>query len=58
LRYAKGEDVPLDLVQAHKWLTVAGDFAAASKNWVEEKMTPAQIENAKELEEDWRERYK
>ncbi len=58
LRYAKGTDIPLDLVQAHKWLTVAGDIAAGSRAWVEGQMTDSQIKRAKELEDEWRERYK
>lgn len=58
LMYAKGTDMPLDLVEARKWLGLAGDIAAGSKVWVEGKMTTSQIEKAKELEMEWRERYK
>jgi TPR repeat protein len=58
LLYAKGVDMPLDLVQARMWLGLANDIAAGSRAWVESKMTAAQIEKAKQLEMEWRERYK
>jgi hypothetical protein len=58
LLYAKGSNMPLDLVKARMWLGLAGDIAAGSKAWVEGKMTASQIEKAKKLEIEWRERYK
>lgn len=58
LMYAKGADVPRDLVQARKWLGLAGDIAVGSKAWVEGQMTDTQIKKARELEAEWRERYK
>ncbi len=57
LRYAKGIDMPMDLVQAYKWFTQAGDIGAGSKAWVEQKMTPSQLEKARALEQEWLERY-
>ncbi len=44
---------PRNYIQAHMWLSLAGDIAVNSKGWVEEKMTPEQIEKAKMLEQEW-----
>lgn len=57
LMYAKGDNVKQDLVEAHKWLGLAGDIAAGPRGWIEEKMTPEQLTRAKEIEQEWRERY-
>ena len=59
LMYAKGTGgVPQDLVQAYKWLSLAGDIAVRNKEWVEEKMTPEHIKKAQTLIHEWQEQHK
>ncbi len=58
LWYAKGTGVPQDFIQAYKWLSLAGDAAANSKEWIEEKMTPEQIKKAQVLAQEWLAKFK
>ena len=63
--YAKGEGVPRDYVVAHMWYSLAaaqaegggGDLsksAAAARDKVASKMTPAQIAEAQKLAREWK----
>ena len=56
--YAKGQGVTQDYVQAHMWLSLAvakGEEAARKgRDLVAEKMTAAQITEAKRLAREWR----
>ena len=58
LMYANGEGVPRDFIQAYKWLSLAGEMAISSKEWVEEKMTPEQIKKAQTLAQEWLAKFK
>jgi hypothetical protein len=62
--YAKGQGVPQDYVQAHKWINLAASRFPASKNEdrdkavtardvVAAKMTQAQIAEAQMLAREW-----
>jgi uncharacterized protein len=54
MMYAHGESgLPQDLVQAHKWLSLAGYEAIDSLQWVEGQMTAEQIKKAQSLEQEW-----
>jgi TPR repeat protein len=60
LMYARGKGVSKDAVLAYMWLDLAasGGFQKAEK-WlkkVKKKMTPEQIEEAKKLAQEWREK--
>ena len=63
--YAKGEGVPRDYVVAHMWYNLAaaqaerdgGDLsksAAAARDKVASKITPAQIAEAQKLAREWK----
>jgi uncharacterized protein len=59
--YFKGEGVLQDYVLAHMWFNLAaaaGDAlsvdAATNRDFVTEKMTPAQIEEAQRLARAWK----
>lgn len=57
--YANGNGVPRDYVQAYMWfdLSSAGEqdfYATASRSAVADKMTPAQIAEARRLAEAWK----
>jgi hypothetical protein len=63
--YDKGQGVPQDYVQAHKWYNLAasgfsaasdgrGKDAAAARDAVAAKMTPAQIAEAQKLAREWK----
>jgi len=57
--YASGNGVPRDYVQAYMWfdLSSAGEqdfYATASRSAVADKMTPAQIAEARRLAEAWK----
>ena len=67
IMYAKGEGVPQDYVQAHKWWNLAAaryeasetvdrNMAVKNRDIVAAKMTPAQIEKAQELASEWKPR--
>ncbi len=60
LMYKKGRGVPQDYVQAHMWLNLAGAQghrqAAKYRGIIAERMTPAQIAEAKRLAGKWRPR--
>ena len=53
LMYAQGQGVALDYVRAHLWLSLAVDqgFSEAKSDldWLAERMTPAQIDEAKKM---------
>ncbi|MEW6489913.1 MAG: hypothetical protein AB1578_18640 [Thermodesulfobacteriota bacterium] len=59
--YGKGEGVPQDYAEAHKWYNLAAsgltgedrDRAARNRDHVAEKMTPAQIAEAQRLAREW-----
>lgn len=57
IRYAKGQGVPQDYVQAHKWSNLAaatGDKnAIKNRDIVAKKMTPADISKAQKLAREW-----
>jgi TPR repeat protein len=59
----KGEGVPQDYVQAHKWLNLAAatdtrkpdhDEAVKARDDVAARMTPAQIAEAQKLACEWK----
>ncbi len=61
--YGKGLGIPQDYVQAHMWYNLAAsrlptgedrDRAAKNRDIVAERMTPAQISEAKKLAREWR----
>jgi hypothetical protein len=56
--YRKGQDVPQDYVEAHKWFnlaTAAGDADAAKyRDLTVKLMSPAQIAEAQRLAREWR----
>jgi hypothetical protein len=56
--YEFGHGVPQDDVQAYKWLSLAvahGDNTAPSaREYLEKRMTPAQIAEAKKLASEWK----
>ncbi len=61
--YGTGKGVPQDYVQAHLWYNLAAsrlppgkdhDKAVKNRDIVAEKMTPAQISEAKKLAREWR----
>ncbi len=63
VRYAKGEGVPQDYVQAHRWLNLAAsnflpaekrDKAVKKRDIVAKRMTPAQISEAQKLAREWK----
>lgn len=58
LMYAKGEGVPQDYVIAYKWLSLAGEMAISSKEWVEGKMAPEQVKKAQGLAHEWLAKFK
>ena len=61
--YAKGQGVPQDYVQAHKWFNLAAatstskpdhDNAVKARDNVAARMTPAQIAEAQKLAREWK----
>jgi len=56
--YAKGRGVDQDYVLAHMWYNLAGSSgnkdSTKNKKLLEEKMTPQQIEKAKEMARNWK----
>ncbi len=58
LKYANGEGVPQDFVQAHMWFNLAGAQgriqAAKNRDIVAKSMTPAQIAEAQKLAREWK----
>ena len=63
VRYAKGEGVPQDYVQAHRWLNLAAsnflpaekrDKAVKTRDIVAKRMTPAQISEDQKLAREWK----
>ena len=60
--YGKGQGVPQDYVQAHKWYNLAAlrlptgksrDLAAKIRDLLTEHMTPAQVTEAHRLAREW-----
>ena len=62
LMYAAGRGMPVDLVQAHRWLNLAaaaGDASAKlDMQLVEDKMSREQIEQARKMAQKWLEARK
>ncbi|MFZ6720722.1 tetratricopeptide repeat protein [Undibacterium sp. Ji49W] len=56
LIYLKGRGVNVNLVEAYKWLTLAGDYedTAVYKKFVEAKMSKEQVSEALALAQDWK----
>ncbi len=58
LMYYKGEGIQQDYVQAYKWATLSAaqglDQAIQALMILENEMTPAQIEEAKQLAKEWK----
>ena len=56
--YDDGQGVPQDFVQAHKWYSLAGangnKHAAAYRDMLARRMTPAQIDEAQRLAREWK----
>ena len=61
VKYANGEGVPQDYVQAHKWINLAasqtttgkaGDYRLA-RNKLVEKMTASQVAEAQRVAREW-----
>jgi TPR repeat protein len=60
--YADAHGVPLDYVEAYKWLSVSAsrfpagsrDAAVKMRDLVAAKMTPAQIADAQKLAREWK----
>jgi TPR repeat protein len=61
LLYDRGQGVPLDYVEAHKWLNLAAaragrddrDYYVRMRNAVASKLTRAQIYEAQRRARDW-----
>jgi TPR repeat protein len=61
--YLKGNGVPTDYVYAHMWWSIAasngGKKVEKFRDWIEEKMTPSQLETAQNLARECvRKKYK
>ena len=60
--YSKGQGVPQDYIQAHKWYNLAavqGDKTAAeNRDIVANKMTPADVSKAQKLAREWWEKHR
>lgn len=60
--YERGQGVPLDRVQAHVWYalsaTTGDERAIRKKAMLETVLTPAQLEQARQLGKDWLNRHK
>lgn len=60
--YSNGQGVAQDLIQAYRWFSLAetaiGKEAADNKNMIGADMTPRQIEEARGLVREWREKHK
>ncbi len=63
LMYAKGQGVPQDYVEAHKWSDLAAsrhrpgkkrDDSVHDRNFLAKRMTPAQIAEAQRLAREWK----
>jgi uncharacterized protein len=58
LMYAQGRGVPRDFIQAHMWYNLAGANgerrAAAERDTLATRMTPAQIAEAQKLAREWK----
>jgi len=62
LMYDIGQGVPQDYVQAHKWVNLsvsrsqgtAHEEAVQNRDWLEIKMTPAQVAEAQKLAREWK----
>ncbi len=55
--YVEGQGVPQDLIQAHKWISLAAkndDDGRKLRDMLESVMTPAQIAEAQELASEWK----
>ncbi len=61
--YGKGQGVPQDYAQAHMWYNLAAsrfppgegrDKAVEGRNFVEKRMTQAQISEARKLAREWK----
>lgn len=61
LMYATGEEVPLDLVLAHKWLNLAAkrgsSEATALRAEITREMSRKDVMTAQRLARDWLDRY-
>jgi TPR repeat protein len=55
LLYLQGLGVPQDYVQAYKWLSIAHN--ESDSQYVQSLMTPAQIERARRMVLDWKQRH-
>ena len=56
--YERGQGVPQDYVEAHKWYNLAAShdidsLAGKSRDLLAAKMTPAQIAEAQKLAREW-----
>jgi TPR repeat protein len=55
--YANGDDVPVDLVAAHKWFNLAAARGYAEAAWhrqqIAEEMTEAEIATAQRAAREW-----
>jgi localization factor PodJL len=58
IAHANGDGGPKDHVQAYKWFALSAaqgdEQAAAHRDWLEKKMTPAQLAQAKRLVAEWK----
>ena len=58
LMYGNGQGVPQDYVLAYMWWNIAGSNgykdAVTNRNFLENKMSPSQIEKAQELARNWK----
>ena len=56
--YSNGHGVTQNIVQAHKWYSLAGanghTKAAAYRDTLAKQMTPAQIDEAQRLAREWK----
>jgi TPR repeat protein len=56
--YLKGQGIPKDYIQAHKWFNLAAadgnKDAAGLRDYLASSMTPAQIETAQQLAAEWK----
>ena len=60
--YANGQGVPQDYALAHMWFNLSGSNGhkdgVTNRNTVENKMSPSQIEKAKEMTRNWKPKTK
>ena len=55
--YSEGQGVPLDFVEAYKWVSlgfVGDDRIVKTRDFIADQLTPKQIAKAQKLAKEWR----